>query len=106
LVSWSICPLVNWGEENSWQRAVRKGQGAECGALRAKSKALSVEYQESEGYALCAMRYAISAMRLGPSELVWREWPRHQRRDTLSGHVPCTKGDIPADRSGWGGAKS
>jgi hypothetical protein len=45
-----------------WQRAKGKAQGA-------KRKALSVEYQESEGYALCAMRYAISAMRLAPAAI-------------------------------------
>ena len=55
--------------DGSWQRAESKGQGAECGALRAKSKVLSVEYQESEGYALCAMRCAISAMRLAPAAI-------------------------------------
>ena len=67
----------------SWQRAESKGQGAECGALRAKSKALIVEYQVSEGYALCAMRYAISAMRLAPAALRYDEWPRCQEE------TPC-----------------
>jgi len=53
--------LVDWGGVKSWQRAGGRWQWA----LRkwAGRRALSVEYQESEGYALCAMRYAISAMR-------------------------------------------
>jgi hypothetical protein len=43
------------------------GQKAKGKVQSAQRKALSVEYQESEGYALCAMRYAISAMRLAPA---------------------------------------
>jgi len=45
------------------------GQKAKGKVQSAQRKALSVEYQESEGYALCAMRCAISAMRLAPAAI-------------------------------------